>query len=155
MDNYFIKKNLDDTWGFPEHRPDLSNYNLEDLRQENYYPLTLDKLIDPGYFKKIVINYELVENEVFQRRILVDKEGKELADSIRIFWIDLRLERDQLLRDSDWTQVLDAPITTEERQAWAFYRQQLRDLTSNADYNNITWPVNPKGVSKRMGYRVL
>ncbi len=38
---------------------------------------------------------------------------------------DMRAERDRLLKDSDWTQVADAPV---DREAWAAYRQALRDF---------------------------
>jgi len=37
----------------------------------------------------------------------------------------LRIQRDKLLFESDWTQVADAPVN---KEAWAEYRQQLRDL---------------------------
>lgn len=37
----------------------------------------------------------------------------------------MRQHRDQLLADSDWTQTLDAPV---DREAWATYRQALRDF---------------------------
>jgi hypothetical protein len=52
--------------------------------------------------------------------------------------IDLRLKRDALLADSDWTQVADAPGDT---AAWATYRQSLRDLPANTvDPANPVWP---------------
>lgn len=52
--------------------------------------------------------------------------------------IDLRSKRDDLLADSDWTQVADAPGDT---AAWATYRQALRDLPANtADLANVVWP---------------
>ena len=37
----------------------------------------------------------------------------------------MRLHRDRLLAESDWTQVADAPT---DKTAWATYRQALRDL---------------------------
>lgn len=40
----------------------------------------------------------------------------------------LRNARNKLLAESDWTQTLDAPV---DRQAWAQYRQELRDAPSN------------------------
>lgn len=40
----------------------------------------------------------------------------------------LRIQRDKLLVESDWTQVADAPV---DKQAWATYRQQLRDFPSS------------------------
>ena len=37
----------------------------------------------------------------------------------------MRKVRDSMLKESDWTQVEDAPV---DRQAWATYRQALRDF---------------------------
>jgi hypothetical protein len=54
----------------------------------------------------------------------------------------IRSRRDQLLAASDWTQLPDVPITT--REAWAVYRQALRDLTKQPGFpNNIQWPDEP------------
>ena len=50
-------------------------------------------------------------------------------DPVRI----MRWHRDQFLMASDWTQVSDAPV---DREAWAEYRQQLRDFPS-------TWTPGP------------
>jgi len=53
----------------------------------------------------------------------------------------LRSQRNQLLIKSDWTQVLDAPV---DRDAWAIYRQALRDLPNNTiDPKNPQWPTPP------------
>ena len=42
------------------------------------------------------------------------------------WWTErMRLHRDRLLKESDWTQVADAPV---DQQAWATYRQTLRDF---------------------------
>jgi len=52
-----------------------------------------------------------------------------------------RSQRDALLSQSDWTQVPDAPV---DQQAWADYRQALRDLPQQAGFpTEITWPVKP------------
>lgn len=59
-------------------------------------------------------------------------------------WSGLRTERDELLAKSDYTQVADAPFTSEQKAAWAEYRQALRDLPSNVtDIENVTWPSAP------------
>jgi hypothetical protein len=53
--------------------------------------------------------------------------------------IEMRRERDRLLKLSDWTQLPDAPV---DQQAWATYRQELRDLPERDDWPNIeNWPV--------------
>ena len=54
---------------------------------------------------------------------------------------EFRRRRDEYLKDSDWTQVPDAPV---DQAAWAVYRQALRDLPANtADFASIVWPTPP------------
>ena len=61
---------------------------------------------------------------------------------------ELRRKRDDLLKESDWTQLPDA-LTPEKRASWAEYRQLLRDLpevsTPTEGENNellgVTWPT--------------
>lgn len=55
----------------------------------------------------------------------------------------IRDERSRLLASCDWTQVTDSPLTPEQKQAWADYRQALRDFPSTCDPNNPVWPVRP------------
>ena len=43
---------------------------------------------------------------------------------------NMRWHRDAFLAASDWTQMPDSPLTDEQRQAWATYRQALRDFPS-------------------------
>lgn len=53
----------------------------------------------------------------------------------------IRAERNYKLAQTDWTQLADAPV---DREAWASYRQQLRDLTSVPGFpDNVTWPSTP------------
>jgi hypothetical protein len=53
-----------------------------------------------------------------------------------------RSQRDALLSQSDWTQVPDAPV---DQQAWAEYRQALRDIPQQAGFpTDITWPTKPE-----------
>lgn len=56
-------------------------------------------------------------------------------------WQEVRLNRDVLLKASDWTQLPDVPLNT--KTAWATYRQALRDITNQSDPFNITWPIAP------------
>ena len=54
----------------------------------------------------------------------------------------VRKQRDQLLTDSDWTQMPDAPV---DQAAWATYRQALRDIPQQAGFpTDITWPTKPE-----------
>jgi hypothetical protein len=54
----------------------------------------------------------------------------------------VRSERGEKLKDSDWTQVADAPV---DKAAWATYRQALRDVTQQSGFPwTITWPTQPE-----------
>ena len=44
----------------------------------------------------------------------------------------IRSNRDAKLRDSDWTQVADSPLTDEKKAEWATHRQELRDYPASA-----------------------
>jgi hypothetical protein len=60
----------------------------------------------------------------------------------------IRNNRNVRLQLSDWTQLPDSPLTSEQRTAWAEYRQQLRDITAALpnplpeNYRPI-WPIQP------------
>ena len=53
----------------------------------------------------------------------------------------VRDQRNTKLAESDWTQVADAPV---DKEAWATYRQALRDVSAQADFPwTIEWPTQP------------
>lgn len=55
-------------------------------------------------------------------------------------WTEVRARRNQLLGECDWTQLPDAPVNA---APWAAYRQELRDITQQADPFNLVWPTQP------------
>lgn len=60
---------------------------------------------------------------------------------------EVREERDTLIATTDWTQVLDAPLTTECVEAFRVYRQALRDITEQEGFPlEVTWPEVPETV---------
>jgi hypothetical protein len=55
-------------------------------------------------------------------------------------------KRQKLLYASDWTQIPNNPLTTEQQLKWSTYRQELRDITSQSGYPfNVIWPTPPQG----------
>jgi len=71
----------------------------------------------------------------------VSNMGNDEEVSDELFLIRLRYWRDGELTRTDWTQVADAPT---DKEAWANYRQALRDLpASNADPRKIALPTAP------------
>lgn len=73
--------------------------------------------------------------------VLIIADGKVQQDPIPLM-NDARGERNQLLAESDWTQAADLP--EEFRNAWASYRQALRDLPDTiTDPAKVDWPEPP------------
>tara|TARA_R110000868_G_scaffold163273_1_gene395434 strand:- start:256 stop:531 length:276 start_codon:yes stop_codon:yes gene_type:complete len=58
--------------------------------------------------------------------------------------VRVRVKRDALLSQTDWTQLVDSPLTAEKKTEWATYRQRLRDLpstlTTKKDVANVVFP---------------
>ena len=61
--------------------------------------------------------------------------------------IDLRIQRNRLLTESDWTQGSDSPLTDSKKTEWSTYRTNLRNLTNGLttveQVNGVTWPTKP------------
>jgi hypothetical protein len=84
------------------------------------------------------LEYKIIDGQV------VAKSSEEKLPPLDEVWSELRTTRNILLSDCDWTQVADAPITTDTKIAWQTYRQTLRDLPANTtDPRNPTWPSKP------------
>ena len=73
-----------------------------------------------------------------------------VADSAKVqaktdaAWAAIRSKRNRLLRDSDFTQMPDSPMSQEKKDAWAAYRQELRDLPDElTDPLTVEWPLDP------------
>jgi hypothetical protein len=57
---------------------------------------------------------------------------------------DVLPKRQRLLYSSDWTQIPNNPLTSEQQAAWATYRQELRDIPSQSGYPfNVIFPTPP------------
>ena len=66
---------------------------------------------------------------------------EEVSDDL--YLARMRHWRDKELARTDWTQVADAPT---DKEAWATYRQSLRDLpASDSDPRKIELPSAPSG----------
>ena len=70
----------------------------------------------------------------------LDAEGIAAKDAEQAK--SVREQRNQKLKDSDWTQVADAPVS---QLAWATYRQALRDIPSQQGFPwDVQWPTQPE-----------
>ena len=65
----------------------------------------------------------------------------------------LRVERNKLIAETDWTQLKDVDLDIIRERNWNNYRQALRDLPSKSnpkldssgklDMSSVTWPDKP------------
>ena len=59
-------------------------------------------------------------------------------------WVEIKAIRSRLLRDSDFTQVADTPISDKKKAGFALYRSKLRNIPQT--YNDpldVVWPLKP------------
>jgi hypothetical protein len=63
-------------------------------------------------------------------------------DELQAQYAKVRQQRIELLQACDWTQIADYDLGA-DRDAWAAYRQALRDLADAPNPYNITWPTPP------------
>ena len=70
----------------------------------------------------------------------LDAEGIAAKDAEQAK--SVREQRNQKLKDTDWTQVADAPV---DQAAWAAYRQALRDVPQQTGFPwEVQWPTQPE-----------
>jgi len=109
----------------------------------------------------IIANYWMIEYtavDMFADTTETDEDGNEVtttkAEHEAAYQATLdakvaetnRKTRNDLLTDSDWTQMNDSPLTNEQKTAWATYRQELRDISDLDAWPNLDdadWPVAP------------
>ncbi len=58
-------------------------------------------------------------------------------------WKEVRKQRDRLLSQTDWVVVKAKETGSTLSSAWKKYRQDLRDVPTQTDVDNITWPTKP------------
>lgn len=100
----------------------------------------------PSWVNDCLIEWETANTNELNN--LEDSNEPILEDSIvytdQEKLASIRLQRDKRLLDCDWTQLSDTPASV-NKEAWANYRQLLRDLPSQSDLNlDIpNWPIPP------------
>lgn len=75
---------------------------------------------------------------------LVEQEFNE-AGNLNVLAAQSRAQRDARLSACDWTQMVDSPLSEEEKAAYQTYRQALRDVPQQEGFpTSIQWPEEPK-----------
>ena len=59
---------------------------------------------------------------------------------------NLRLQRNHLLAECDWTLLPSSPLSAEKQNEYKVYRQELRDITKTyKSLADVKWPTVPSG----------
>tara|TARA_B100001989_G_scaffold137250_1_gene97236 strand:+ start:125 stop:409 length:285 start_codon:yes stop_codon:yes gene_type:complete len=58
-------------------------------------------------------------------------------------WEGIRKQRNQLLSKTDWVAARASETGVAVSDDWKTYRQALRDVPTQSDPDNITWPTMP------------
>ena len=78
----------------------------------------------------------------------VDGEFVTIESVAENILTELRRFRGTLLKSCDWTQMSDSPFTKSQKEAWANYRQQLRDLPTTyseaTSLEEVIFPTAPE-----------
>lgn len=76
-------------------------------------------------------NWNVVELTEQELSILKDSNAQEIRD-----------KRDNLLKESDWSQLPDVQV---DKALWVKYRQTLRNITLQSGFPlEIQWPIAPR-----------
>jgi hypothetical protein len=148
----YLKLNTDSSITYP--------YNLTEIYTDNptiSFPSTLtDELLEGFSIYRVIPTQRpaLNWNEgVIQQTPTFDGQRwvqtwqvytltqSELDERIGQKWEQVRDYRNQLLTESDWTQIPDSPLYG--NQEWLDYRQALRDVTNVENPFLIIWPNIP------------
>ena len=97
-------------------------------------PLPNIELTEEEWQQALSKNYKVV-NGKHSHVPFISNKGNSLEN--------LRLKRNALLTDSDWTQLEDSPLSEEKKTEWKKYRRVLRDLTNADNLNAVVWPARP------------
>ena len=82
-------------------------------------------------------------NWTYNGSTFADDDTRTTAEKTAAEWNLVRSNRTKLLKASDWTQGADSPLTDSKKTEWKTYRQALRDVPTQSDPYNITWPTQP------------
>jgi hypothetical protein len=113
----------------------------EALSDWDVYSVTSTQ-IPNDYTKNIIEGTPvLIDGVYYQNWVITNATESEINYRLENQWEEIRLIRNELLKESDWTQLSDVSQTIKD--LWTVYRQELRNITNQENPFNIEWPVKP------------
>ena len=85
------------------------------------------------------VTIKMTDQEIAEYNASLPTEEETLARK----WLEVRNRRNYLLAQTDWvvTKAFETGGTVSDE--WKTYRQALRDVPTQSDPDNITWPTKP------------
>lgn len=124
---------------FPSVTFPVSGPSNEFLAEHGAYKVSLFKSHDRTTQKLVSCN-PYIEDGFAYTVTVENKTAEELQADVNAKAAQMRSQRNDLLVSSDWTQVADAQV---DKEAWATYRQALRDLPQAEGWPNVNFPASP------------
>ena len=81
------------------------------------------------------VTIEMTAEEIAEHNANIPTEAEILAEK----WVGVRATRNRKIAETDWRASSDLTLSDE----WKTYRQALRDVPTQSDPDNITWPTEP------------
>ena len=81
----------------------------------------------------------LTDEEITQLKSEQPTDAEILAKK----WLLVRIQRNEKLSESDWVVTKATETGVSVSDDWKTYRQALRDVPTQSDPDNITWPTKP------------
>jgi hypothetical protein len=113
------------------------------LADWNVFPVVEQSLpeYNPANQNLNQLNPTLVDGQWLQTWQVTAASAEEIAERLERKEAEVRQQRNELLSACDWTQLPDSPA---DHEAWATYRQELRDVTAQAGFPwDVVWPETP------------
>ena len=85
---------------------------------------------------------QLIDDVYTQVWNQTDATQEEIDTNIENQWEQIRVARNEILKECDWTVLPDSPVSASIEE-WKTYRQELRDVTSQSNPFEIVWPTQP------------
>ena len=134
-DSTYIAKRRKYVMNFKTNVNEWKDYEMEAVTTATVTAFK-DKLIEGWYA------VDAVENTEFQNEL-----ANIYAKTQNVSPATVRLARDFLLDETDWSQIADCPLSVADKALYTTYRQKLRDISSDPNFNSnaleVKFPISP------------
>ena len=118
-----------------------SQLSADDLSDFGLVPVALTEQPALDYTKNVERSAVNQRAGWIETWLVSDASPAEVSERMYNKARAVRVKRNDMLTDSDGTQIADAPVN---QAAWAGYRQALRDISGQPGFPwTITWPEAP------------